>query len=68
LTELQKYISSYIGITNENIAKVIDLFTETILKKGAYFSKEGQCYEKLSFVQSGFLRIFTDVKNKEITQ
>tara|TARA_B100000809_G_scaffold119961_1_gene118185 strand:- start:10964 stop:11533 length:570 start_codon:yes stop_codon:yes gene_type:complete len=68
LTELQKYISSYFGITNENIEEVTGLFSETTLEKGAYFIKEGQYCEKLSFVQSGFIRVFANAKDKEITQ
>ena len=67
-SELQKYIGSYFGITNENIDKVTSLFIKSELKKGEYFVKTGQYCEKLSFVQSGFIRVFASVKDKEITQ
>ncbi len=68
MTELQKYIGSYFGITNENIEKVTSLFIESELKKGEYFVKTGQYCEKLSFVQSGFIRVFANAKDKEVTQ
>lgn len=68
MTELQKYINSYFGISNENIDAVTALFKETELKKGEYFVKVGQYCEKLSFVQSGFIRVFATAKDKEITQ
>jgi CRP-like cAMP-binding protein len=68
LTELQEYISSYFGVTNENMDKITALFTETELKKGQYFSKSGQYCEKLSFVRSGFIRVFANANDKEVTQ
>ncbi|PKG41569.1 Crp/Fnr family transcriptional regulator [Psychroflexus sp. MES1-P1E] len=68
MTELQKYITSYFGITNENMDKITSLFTESELKKGEYFSKSGQYCEKLSFVRSGFIRVFATAKDKEVTQ
>ncbi len=68
MTELQKYITSYFGITNENMDKITSLFTESELKKGAFFTKSGQYCEKLSFVKSGFIRIFANSNNKEVTQ
>lgn len=68
MTELQKYITSYFGITNENMDKISSLFIESKLKKGEFFTKSGQYCEKLSFVRSGFIRVFANSKDKEITQ
>ncbi|WP_344930859.1 Crp/Fnr family transcriptional regulator [Aquimarina addita] len=68
MTELQQYITSYFGITNQHIGKITSLFTESELKKGEYFIKSGQYCEKLSFVRSGFIRVFANAKGKEITQ
>jgi len=47
---------------------ITQLFEETRLKKGAYFTKSGQLCEKLSFIRSGFIRVFATVDDKEITQ
>jgi len=68
LTELQKYITSYFGITNDDMDKVTSLFKESKLKKGEYFIKTHQYCEKLSFVRSGFIRVFAYYNDKEITQ
>lgn len=68
MTELEKYITSYFGITNENMDKITSLFSKSELKKGEYFTKSGQYCEKLSFVRSGFIRVFANVNDKEITQ
>lgn len=48
--------------------KITSLFKETELKKGEYFTKSGQFCEKLSFVRSGFIRVFANANDKEITQ
>lgn len=48
--------------------KITSLFTETELKKGDYFTKSGQYCEKLSFVRSGFIRVFATANDKEVTQ
>ena len=68
MTELQKYITSYFGVTNQNMDEITSLFTESELKKGEYFTKTGQCCEKLSFVRSGYIRVFATAGEKEITQ
>jgi len=68
LTELQQYITSYFGVTNQYMHKITSLFSATELKKGDYFIKSGQYCEKLSFVRSGFIRVFANAEDKEITQ
>ena len=68
MTELQQYIRTYFGISKEDMKKVEELFFETELKKGDYFIKTGQYCEKMSFVQSGFIRVFANAGDKEITQ
>jgi len=68
LKELHKYITSYFGITNQNMDKITSLFEETELKKGEYFTKSGLFCEKLSFVRSGLIRVFANANDKEVTQ
>lgn len=68
MTELQTYISSYFGVTNQDLNTITSLFEETELQKGNYFIKPGQYCDKLSFVKSGFIRVFAYASNKEITQ
>lgn len=68
MTELQQYIKSYFGITKQDMGKITSLFKETELKKGDYFTKTGQYCQKMSFVRSGFIRVFANHKDKEVTQ
>ena len=68
MTDLHTYITSYFGITNQDMDKITPLFTESKLHKGAFFVKSGHYCEKLSFVRSGYIRVFANVNDKEITQ
>ena len=67
--ELEQYIESYFGVVKPNELKEISsLFKLTTIKKGDYFLKTGQKSNRLSFIQSGLLRIFVSTEEKEITQ
>lgn len=68
MEELQKYIGSYFGIPYEDLEKVTALFYESELKKSEYFVKVDHYCDKFSFVQSGFIRVFANNKDKEVTQ
>ena len=68
MTELENYIKSYFGITNQNLDKITSLFKESELKKGEYYTKSGQYCEKLSFVKSGYVRLFAKANDKVVTQ
>jgi len=69
MTELEHYIKSYFGVINkDDLEKISSLFHLSIINKGDYFLKTGQLCNKLSFIQSGILRIFTVTNDKEVTQ
>ena len=69
MTELEQYIHSYFGVVDHTeLSKISALFTETTIKKGDYFLRTGRQSDKLSFIQSGLLRIFVSTNNKEVTQ
>lgn len=68
MAELEQYIKSYFGITPDDLKNVVSLFRITSLKKGEYFVKSGRYCDKLSFVQSGLLRIFASAGEKDVTQ
>lgn len=69
MTELEQYIKFHFGIGATDDLKVISSFFKmTILKKGDYLLKSGKICNKLSFVQSGFLRMFLRTDDKEVTQ
>ncbi|MDW3646589.1 MAG: Crp/Fnr family transcriptional regulator [Bacteroidia bacterium] len=68
MTELEAYIHSYFGIQDTHMTALAELFRETALKKGEYFTRiDTQC-QKLSFIRSGHLRVFAYKEDKDITQ
>jgi len=68
LTALEKHLHLYFGLSNDALKAVASLFIESDLKKGDYFIKTNQYCEKLSFIQTGFIRIYKNYNDKEITQ
>ena len=69
MTALEHYIQSYFGVVNANDLKtIVSLFKLTTIKKGDFLLKAGKRCDKLSFVQSGLLRMFISTDEKEITQ
>lgn len=68
MTELQKYIATYFGISRDDLEKTASLFHEHHLPKGEYYTRIGERCDRLSFVQRGFLRVFGYSDRKEVTQ
>ena len=69
MNELEQNIKSYFGIIQpEDLKTIGSLFNQTTIRKGDYFLKTGRMCDKLSFVKSGYLRIFTTTEDKEVTQ
>lgn len=69
MTELEQYIQSYFGIIQSNDVKNVSAFFHfQTLKKGGFLLQDNQYCNTLSFIQSGFLRIFARTENKEVTQ
>jgi CRP-like cAMP-binding protein len=68
MNDLEQYIQHYFGIEDHNIRDLATLFKLERLQKDTYFTQEGNACNKLSFVKSGFLRVFRYVDGKDITQ
>lgn len=69
MTELENSIKSYFGISDvEDVDSLISMFKPETLKRGDFFLKTGDRCNRLSFIQSGFLRIFVETEKKEVTQ
>lgn len=67
--ELEQYIKSYFGIVDaEDMNKIVSLFKPNALKKGEYFLKAGKQSNKLSFIKSGYIRVYLNTEHKEVTQ
>jgi CRP-like cAMP-binding protein len=68
MTELEKYIQSYFGVSNDDLAKISSFFKPMTLKKGEYFLKTGRNSNRLGFLQNGIIREFVMIDNKEVTK
>ena len=67
--ELEEYIKSYFGIVEvEDLKRISSFFELQSIKKGEFYLKEGKQSNELSFVQSGLMRIYADLEDKEVTQ
>jgi len=67
-TNLQKTIGNFFGIDTESAENMVSLFKEEHLYKNEFFVKKGQYCDRLSFVKNGFIRIYAESGDKEITQ
>jgi CRP/FNR family transcriptional regulator, anaerobic regulatory protein len=68
MTELEKYIQTYFGVIKDDLDKIVSFFKPLTLKKGDYFLKAGSQSDRLGFVQSGIMREFVLIEDKEITK
>ena len=68
MTELEQYIHSYFSEAEDDISQIAALFKPALLKKGGFYLKSGYSCDKLSFIRSGFLRIYVSLEDKEVTQ
>ncbi len=69
MKELEQSIQQYFGeLSREELHTIVSLFETESMQKGEYFVKAGRRCDKLSFVRSGFLRIFVETDRKEVTQ
>lgn len=69
MTTLEQSIQSYFGvISQEDVRGISSFFKLSTLRKNDLFLKEGESCDKLSFVQSGYLRVFKDSGDKQVTQ
>lgn len=69
MTELEQQIKSYFGVLRPDELQTIGAFFKPYsLKRGDYLLQEGRRCDKMSFIQSGLLRVFALADGKEITQ
>jgi CRP-like cAMP-binding protein len=68
MTELEVYINTYFKTDAGVSEKLATLFESETLSKNKFHTKLGAYQCKLSFVKSGFLRIYRQTESKEVTQ
>jgi len=70
MKEIEKHLQSYLGIPEKEVEKISSYFNLVEMERDTYLIKSGKYNPGLSFVQQGYLRIFTidEASGKEITQ
>lgn len=68
MTELEKYIHSYFGVNIDDVVKISSFFKPVTLKKGDYFLKTGRLSDRLGFVQTGIIREYVYIGEKDVTK
>ena len=68
MNEIEKYTQTYFGVDKEESAKIASFFKPITLKKGDFYLKAGRHSDRLGFVQSGIIREFVTVNDKEVTK
>jgi CRP-like cAMP-binding protein len=68
VTELEKYIQNYFSVDQAELIKISTFFKPVALKKGDYFLKTGKYSDRLGFVQTGIIREFVFIDDKEVTK
>lgn len=69
MTELQNYIKTHFEIIQaDELDEVCALFSSKLVKKGTFFLKENEICDQFCFIKSGYLRIYANSDDKEITQ
>jgi CRP-like cAMP-binding protein len=66
---LQTYLRGYFDeITGDDLSSLASFFKEEKVLKGEYLVQEGKMVGTLSFIRSGYMRIYAAVDGKEVTQ
>lgn len=69
MNDLANLIKEHFGVFTQQELKIIQTyFVEEKLQKNDLFAKSGKICDKLGFVKSGILRVYTLAEGKEITQ
>ncbi len=68
MIELEKYIQTYFGVSNNELTIISGFFELKTLKKEDYFLKTGSYSNRLGFVQTGIIREFVYLDGKEVTK
>lgn len=67
--DLENSLKSYLeNIQDDDLKKIVSFFKPEIIRKNDFFLQAGRKTTKLSFITSGFFRIFIETEKKEVTQ
>lgn len=68
MTQLENYIKSFFDIDEAFVSELATFFKEETIDKNEFHTQFGARHTRLSFVKSGYLRVFRQEDQKEVTQ
>lgn len=68
MTELEQYIRTYFGISEQSLTEMARLFQPVTLERNAYMLQTGRICNQLAFVRSGLVRVYVNTDGGEVTQ
>lgn len=68
MTALENYITASVALAKDDLATITSHFKPVTLEKGMYFSRKGRFCNSLAFVQTGYIRVFIEANDREVTQ
>lgn len=68
MTELKQYIKQFFDVQEKELDIISAHFSPKTIRKGDYYLKLGSYSNQFAFVQSGLLREFLYVNDKEVTK
>lgn len=68
MNDLELQIKQFFGVNPNDLQHMMSKFEEDFLPKNTDFVRSGHFCDKLSFVKSGYLRVYAESNGKEVTQ
>ena len=68
MTDLEFHIKHFFGVKPNELQCLTSKFIEHSLPRNSTYLKLGHFCDKLSFIKTGYIRIFTEFNDKEVTQ
>ncbi len=68
MERLETYIKNNLPVSPSDLAVISKCFVPAILDKGEYFVRQGRYCDRLAFINTGYIRVFIEADNREVTQ
>jgi CRP/FNR family transcriptional regulator, anaerobic regulatory protein len=65
---LENSIKTFVSMSEADVKQITEFFKPVNLKKGDYFIRSGRYCDVLGFIQAGYIRVFIDSPDREVTQ
>jgi len=66
-SQLRKYVSQFVNFNEEEWQVHQSLLTRRFLKKGEYILREDEICDHVTFINSGYFRVFNTIKEEDLT-